>query len=83
MRVKTLRRVHHEDTEIHAVLGIHPIGGIIERARALADAFRARSLPVVIVGVATGTGVGVIARQAYELGFNVTLTVDAMTDRRP
>ena len=38
---------------------------------------------VVVTGVATGTGVESTARQAYELGFNVTLAVDAMTDRRP
>jgi len=38
---------------------------------------------VVITGVATGTGVESTARQAYELGFNVTLAVDAMTDMRP
>ena len=37
---------------------------------------------VVIVGVATGTGVESTARQAYELGFNVTLAIDAMSDRR-
>jgi nicotinamidase-related amidase len=38
---------------------------------------------VVIVGVATATGVESTARQAYEAGFNVTLAVDAMTDMRP
>jgi nicotinamidase-related amidase len=38
---------------------------------------------VVITGVATGTGVEATARQAYELGFNVTLALDAMTDGRP
>ncbi len=38
---------------------------------------------VVITGVATGTGVEATARQAYEAGFNVTLALDAMTDRRP
>jgi nicotinamidase-related amidase len=38
---------------------------------------------VVIIGVATGTGVESTARQAYELGFNVTLAIDAMTDMRP
>ncbi len=38
---------------------------------------------VVVVGVATGTGVESTARQAYELGYNVTLAVDAMTDRNP
>jgi len=37
---------------------------------------------VVIAGVATGTGVESTARQAYELGFNVTLAIDAMTDSR-
>ncbi|MVA25042.1 isochorismatase family protein (plasmid) [Agrobacterium vitis] len=37
---------------------------------------------VVVIGVATGTGVEATARQAYELGFNVTLAVDAMTDTR-
>jgi nicotinamidase-related amidase len=38
---------------------------------------------VVIAGVATGTGVEATARQAYELGFNVTLAIDAMMDARP
>lgn len=38
---------------------------------------------VVVTGVATGTGVESTARQAYELGFNVTLAVDAVTDGRP
>jgi nicotinamidase-related amidase len=38
---------------------------------------------VVVTGVATGTGVEATARQAYELGFNVTLPLDAMTDARP
>jgi len=37
---------------------------------------------VVVAGVATGTGVEATARQAHELGFNVTLAVDAMTDTR-
>jgi nicotinamidase-related amidase len=35
---------------------------------------------VVIVGVATSIGVESTARQAHELGFNVTLASDAMTD---
>ena len=38
---------------------------------------------VVIAGVATSIGVESTARQAYELGFNVTLAVDAMTDMSP
>lgn len=35
---------------------------------------------VVIAGVATSVGVESTARQANELGFNVTLAIDAMTD---
>jgi len=129
---------------------IHPIAEVVRRARALIDAFRANSLPVVLVnvsgsapgrterpprsrepfppgwtdfvpelcqqssdivvtkrtwgafastdlehrlkalgvtqvvviGVATGTGVESTARQAYECGLNVALAVDAMTDGR-
>jgi nicotinamidase-related amidase len=38
---------------------------------------------VVVAGVATSFGVESTARQAYELGFNVTLATDAMTDRSP
>ncbi len=42
---------------------------------------RARGVTqVVVIGVATGTGVESTARQAYEAGFNVTLAIDAMTD---
>jgi len=128
---------------------LHSVGEVIARARALADAFRERGLPValvnvaggapgrtelppqtgsrpegwadlvpelnqqpddivvtkrtwgafastdleaqlkargvtqvVVAGVATATGVEATARQAYEQGFNVTLAIDAMTDRR-
>jgi nicotinamidase-related amidase len=38
---------------------------------------------IVVTGVATSIGVEATARQAYELGFNVTLASDAMTDLRP
>ena len=38
---------------------------------------------VVVAGVSTCTGVESTARQAYELGFNVTLATDAMMDPRP
>lgn len=38
---------------------------------------------VVVAGVATSGGVEATARQAYELGYNVTLALDAMTDGRP
>jgi nicotinamidase-related amidase len=44
---------------------------------------KARSVTqVVLVGVATATGVEATARQAYEAGFNVMLVTDAMTDTR-
>ena len=35
---------------------------------------------VVIAGIATSMGVESTARQAHELGYNVTLATDAMTD---
>ncbi len=38
---------------------------------------------VVVVGVATSLGVESTARHARELGFNVTLATDAMTDPSP
>ncbi|HZB90401.1 MAG TPA: isochorismatase family protein [Stellaceae bacterium] len=126
---------------------VHPIGEVIKNASSLADAFRRRGLPVVLVnvaggapgraeqtfhlgelpadwtdlvpqlnrqpqdhvvtkrtwgaftgtdlesrlksagvtqvvvaGVATSFGVESTARHAHELGFNVTLAIDAMTD---
>lgn len=50
----------------------------------LEDQLKARGVTqIVVLGVATGTGVEATARQAYEQGFNVTLAVDAMTDVRP
>lgn len=36
---------------------------------------------VVIAGIATGAGVESTAQEAHALGFNVTLAVDAMSDR--
>jgi len=38
---------------------------------------------VVVTGVATSAGVESTARQAHDLGFNVTLAIDAMTDMDP
>ncbi len=37
---------------------------------------------VVVCGIATSIGVESTARHGYELGFNVTLAIDAMTDIR-
>ena len=36
---------------------------------------------VVVAGIATSMGVESTARQAHELGFNVTVAIDAITDR--
>jgi nicotinamidase-related amidase len=44
---------------------------------------KAGATQVVIAGVATSNGVEATARHAYELGFNVALAVDAMTDTSP
>jgi nicotinamidase-related amidase len=38
---------------------------------------------VVLAGVATSIGVESTARHAYELGFNVSLVIDAMADLNP
>jgi nicotinamidase-related amidase len=38
---------------------------------------------VVVAGIATSIGVESTARQAHELGFNVALAIDAMTDMSP
>jgi nicotinamidase-related amidase len=38
---------------------------------------------VVIAGIATSIGVESTARYAHELGFNVTLAIDAVTDMNP
>ncbi len=48
----------------------------------LAEHLRGRGVTqVVLAGVATSAGVESTARQAHELGFNVTFATDAMTDR--
>ncbi len=38
---------------------------------------------VVVAGIATSAGVESTARHAHELGYNVTLAIDAMTDMSP
>lgn len=47
----------------------------------LAEYLKAQGVTqVVVAGISTSIGVESTARSAYELGFNVTLAVDAMTD---
>lgn len=49
---------------------------------ALDEILRQRGVTqVVLTGVATSAGVEATARSAYDLGYNVVLVVDAMTDR--
>ena len=38
---------------------------------------------IVLAGISTSIGVESTARSAYDLGYNVTFVVDAMTDRSP
>ena len=48
----------------------------------LDDYLRQRAVTqVVLGGISTSLGVESTARSAYDLGYNVTLVVDAMTDR--
>jgi nicotinamidase-related amidase len=48
----------------------------------LDDTLRQRGVTqVILTGVATSAGVESTARSAHDLGYNVTLVVDAMTDR--
>jgi nicotinamidase-related amidase len=49
---------------------------------ALDETLRRRGVTqIVLTGIATSAGVESTARSAYDLGYNVTLVVDAMTDR--
>jgi len=70
-------------------LELHPDDRIITKQRwgaflgtTLDDYLRQRGVTqVVLTGIATSIGVESTARSAYDLGYNVVLVVDAMTDR--
>ena len=48
----------------------------------LHDDLRKRGVTqIILAGISTSAGVGSTARSAYDLGYNVVLVVDAMTDR--
>ena len=76
-------------TELVPELGRRPGDHVVTKQRwgaflgtDLDDALRQRGVTqVVLTGVATSIGVESTARSAYDLGYNVTLVVDAMTDR--
>jgi nicotinamidase-related amidase len=74
--------------ELVPELGRHPDDHLVSKQRVGAflgtdlDAYlRGRGVTqVVLTGVATSAGVESTARNAYDLGYHVTLVVDAMTD---
>jgi nicotinamidase-related amidase len=76
-------------TELIPELEQHPGDHIVTKQRwgaflgtDLDDYLRRRGVTqIVLTGVATSIGVESTARSAYDLGYNVTLVVDAMTDR--
>ena len=76
-------------TELVPELEQHPGDHLVTKQRwgaflgtDLDDYLRQRGVTqIVLTGVATSAGVESTARSAYDLGYNVTLVVDAMTDR--
>ena len=76
-------------TELVPELERHPDDYILTKQRwgafldtTLDDYLQERgATQVVLTGIATSAGVESTARSAYDLGYNVTLVVDAMTDR--
>ena len=58
--------------------------GAFHRAQIWIDYLRQRGVTqIFIAGISTSAGVESTARSAYDLGYNVVLVVDAMTDRDP
>jgi nicotinamidase-related amidase len=76
-------------TELAPELEAHSSDHLITKQRwgaflgtSLDEALRQRGVTqIVLTGVATSIGVESTARSAYDLGYNVALVVDAMTDR--
>jgi nicotinamidase-related amidase len=76
-------------TELVPELEQHPDDYLVTKQRVgafhgttLDDYLRQRGVTqIVLTGVSTSAGVESTARGAYDLGYNVTLVVDAMTDR--
>ena len=72
--VPELGRLPTDHTVTKRTWGAFTRGDLEQKLRALGVT------QVVICGIATSIGVESTARQAYELGFHVTLAVDAMAD---
>jgi nicotinamidase-related amidase len=78
-------------TELVPELDAHPNDYLVSKQRVgaflgtpLDDLLRRRGVTqIFLVGVATSAGVEATARSAYDLGYNVVLVVDAMTDLDP
>jgi nicotinamidase-related amidase len=76
-------------TELLPELEQHPGDHLVTKQRwgaflgtDLDDHLRRRGVSqILLTGIATSAGVESTARSAYDLGYNVTLVVDAMTDR--
>ncbi|MGO9403633.1 MAG: isochorismatase family protein [Terriglobales bacterium] len=76
-------------TELVPELQPHPSDHLVTKQRwgaflgtTLDDYLRQRGVTqIVLTGIATSIGVESTARSAYDLGYNVALVVDAMTDR--
>ncbi len=76
-------------TELVPELEQHPSDHLVTKQRwgaflgtTLDDYLRQRGVTqIVLTGIATSIGVESTARSAYDLGYNVALVVDAMTDR--
>jgi nicotinamidase-related amidase len=75
--VPELHQQHSDHTVTKKTWGAFTNTGLDEHLKALGVT------QVLIAGVATSIGVESTARYAYELGYNVTLAIDAMTDMRP
>ena len=77
--------------ELVSELDQHPSDYIVTKQRwgafigtSLDDSLRQRGVTqVFIAGISTSAGVESTARSAFDLGYNVVLVVDAMTDRDP
>jgi nicotinamidase-related amidase len=78
-------------TDLVPELDRHPSDILITKQRwgaflgtTLDEILRGRGVTqIVLAGVSTSAGVESTARSAYDLGYNVTLVLDAMTDRDP
>lgn len=78
-------------TELVPELGRHPDDILITKNRvgaflgtSLDETLRQRGVTqIFLTGVATSNGVEATARCAYDLGYNLVLVIDAITDRDP